>query len=229
MQLVFNLRLRFKANLNNFILGPNRGVVHGLQVVARGASDNYAFVWAEEGDGLTHLLQAICDDATQHGIENVYLPLKDVLHVDPSILAELDQISLVCFDDIELIAGQPEWEEALFDLFNRLQENGCRLIVGAHRAISLCHFQLKDLVSRLNSGLAYFLAPLSDQDKLICLQQNAVHRGFVLPKNVAQYFLTHYPRDMRTQLKLLEQLDTLSLQQHHKITLPFVKTHLQLP
>lgn len=229
MQLVFNLHLRFKANLNNFILGPNTAVVHGLQSVARGGSDHYAFVWADEGDGLTHLLQAICDDATQQGIENVYLPLKEILDLGPSLLAGLDDISLVCFDDIEAIAGQPDWEEALFDLFNRFQENSCSLIIGAHRTVSACHFELKDLVSRLGSGLAYCLSPLSDQDKLICLQQNATHRGFVLPQNVAQYFLTHYPRDMRTQLKLLEQLDRLSLQQHHKITLPFVKAHLQLP
>jgi len=228
MQLVFDLRLRFKANLDNFILGSNAAVVHGLQAVARAGGDDYAFVWAQEGDGLTHLLQAICDDATQQGIENVYLPLRDVLHLGPSILDGLDEISFVCFDDIETIADQPQWEEALFNLFNRLQEHKCRLIVGAHRAVSACHFQLKDLVSRLSSGLGYCLAPLSDQEKLICLQQNALHRGFVLPQNVAQYFLAHYPRDLRTQLKLLEQLDILSLQQQHKITLPFVKAHLQL-
>jgi DnaA family protein len=45
---------------------------------------------------------------------------------------------------------------------------------------------------------------------------------------VAKYLLMHYPRDLRTQLALLDRLDKLSLQEKHKITIPFIKSQLTM-
>jgi DnaA family protein len=68
--------------------------------------------------------------------------------------------------------------------------------------------------------------PLGDDDKIGLLQLTAKRRGFDLPSEVSKYLLVHYPRDMRTQFDLLEKLDALSLQEKHKITLPFVRQNL---
>ncbi len=227
MQLAFDLYVHSDASLDNFVLGSNALVVNALKDMASGLGDQYCFIWAEKGDGLSHLLQAISRYAEQQAVQSLYLPLKELINLGPEVLRGVDAVSLVCLDDIDSVAGDAAWEEALFYTFNRLRDHDSRLLVGAHHIVSACGFQLQDLVSRLSWGGAYHLSSLNDESKLNFLQCNAKRRGFKLPLEVARYLLTHYPRDMRTQLRLLGKLDALSLQEKHKITLPFVRAFLK--
>ncbi len=222
MQLVLDLKLKSDATFDNFMVGQNEIAVNVLKAFAEGRGDSYCFVWSHSGDGLSHLLQAVCHRAK----ENMYLPLAELKVFGPDFLEGIDSVPLVCIDDIHLIAGDPAWEEALFHVFNRIHERGHRLIFGAHHVAAECGFQLKDLLSRIASGASYPLLALCDEDKMLLLQQTAKRRGFNLPIEVARYFLAHYPRDMRTQLSILEKLDFVSLQEKHKVTLPFAKSIL---
>jgi len=156
----------------------------------------------------------------------MYLPMSELMVFGPDFFEGIDSVPLVCIDDIHLLAGNALWEEALFHVFNRLRERGHRLILGAHFPATDCGFQLKDLLSRMAWGSSYPLLALCDDDKIQLLQHTAKRRGFHLPLEVARYLLAHYPRDMRTQLSILEKLDLVSLQEQHKITLPFTKSIL---
>ncbi len=222
MQLVLDLKLKSDATFDNFMVGQNEIAVNVLKAFAVGEGDSYCFVWSHPGDGLSHLLQAVCHRAT----ENMYLPLAELKVFGPDFLEGIDSVPIVCIDDIHLIAGDAAWEEALFHLFNRTHERGHRLIFGAHHIAAECGFQLKDLLSRITWGASYPILALGDEDKLTLLQQTAKQRGFNLPIEVTRYLLAHYPRDMRTQLLILEKLDLASLQEKHKITLPFTKSIL---
>ncbi|MES2205031.1 MAG: DnaA regulatory inactivator Hda [Pseudomonadota bacterium] len=222
MQLLLDLKLKCDATFDNFMVGENEVVVNVLKAFAEEKGDPYCFVWSHPGDGLSHLLQAICHRAK----ENMYLPLAELKVFGPDFLEGIDSVPLVCIDDIHVVAGDAAWEEALFHTFNRIHERGHRLIFGAHHVAAECGFQLKDLLSRIASGASYSLLPLKDDDKMQLLQHTAKRRGFNLPIEVARYLLAHYPRDMRTQLSILEKLDFASLQEKHKVTLPFVKSAL---
>ena len=222
MQLVLDLKLKSDATFDNFIVGQNEVAVNVLKAFAEGKGDPYCFVWSHPGDGLSHLLQAVC----HRSIENMYLPLAELKIFGPEFLDGIDSVPIVCIDDIHLIAGDAAWEEALFHTFNRIHEQGHRLIFGAHHIAAECGFQLKDLLSRITWGASYPILALSDDDKMQLLQLTAKRRGFDLPVEVARYLLAHYPRDMRTQLAILEKLDIVSLQAKHRITLPFVKSKL---
>ena len=47
------------------------------------------------------------------------------------MLDGLENIDLVCLDDIQLIAGNKEWQQAVFDLYNRMvEQNKCLIITG---------------------------------------------------------------------------------------------------
>lgn len=224
MQLVLDLKLKSDATFDNFMVGQNEITVNVLKAFAEGRGDPYCFVWSQPGDGLSHLLQAVCHHAT----ENMYLPLAELKILGPAFLEGVDSVPLVCIDDIHCVAGDAAWEEALFHAFNRIHERGHRLIFGAHHIAVECGFQLKDLFSRIVSGASYSVLSLCDEDKMLLLQQTAKRRGFTLPIEVVRYLLAHYPRDMRTQLSILEKLDFVSLQEKHRLTLPFVKSKLIL-
>lgn len=226
MQLVLDLKLKSDATFDNFIVGKNEVTVNVLKAFASNQGDPYCFVWSQPGDGLSHLLQAACHRATQTSYEAMYLPLSELKVFGSDFLEGIDSVPIVCIDDIHLIADDTSWEEALFHTFNRIQEKGHRLVLGAHFPAADCGFKLKDLLSRITWGASYPILPLNDEDKIQLLQFTAKRRGFELPSEVARYLLAHYPRDTRTQLSILEKLDLASLQEKHKITLPFTKSIL---
>jgi DnaA family protein len=138
----------------------------------------------------------------------------------------LEALDLVCIDDVQLIAGHPQWEEALFDLFNRLRAAGGRLLISGDQPPSSLSLELPDLTSRLSWGLVLRLRDLTDSDKQALLMHNARQRGMELPADVARYLVNRRERDLRSLLATIERLDTLSLAAQRKLTIPFVRQHL---
>ncbi len=57
-----------------------------------------------------------------------YLALKRLPKDAIASLQGLEQLDLVCVDDIHVIAGDRAWEEALFHCFNRIREANGRLL-----------------------------------------------------------------------------------------------------
>jgi DnaA family protein len=49
-----------------------------------------------------------------------------------------------------------------------------------------------------------------------------------MPEEVANFLLTHVPRDMTNLISVLDALDALSLQEKRKLTIPFVKSALNI-
>jgi DnaA family protein len=84
--------------------------------------------------------------------------------------------------------------------------------------------QLPDLRSRLVWGPVFQLQVLPDAKKREALQLRAQLRGLELPENVADYLLSHYPRDLFGLFARLDQLDTAAMALQRKLTIPFIKT-----
>jgi DnaA family protein len=137
-------------------------------------------------------------------------------------------VALICLDDLHHIAGHLEWEEAIFHLYNRVDEaRGC-IIIGAKDLPKAIHIKLPDLVSRLSWAMIYKLHTLTDHDKLAVLTMRANRRGIHLSEEVAKYILTHCSRHMGALFNALDILDKASLAAQRRLTIPFVKEILQI-
>jgi DnaA family protein len=134
----------------------------------------------------------------------------------------------VCIDDVHLIAGRPQWEEAFFHVYNRIHDAGGSLIVTANVMPKLLGLALPDLVSRLSWGVVFQLQGLTDLEKLAVLMMRAERRGMTLSEEVGKFILNHCPRHMSTLFAALEALDKASLAAQRKLTIPFVKSVLQI-
>jgi DnaA family protein len=145
------------------------------------------------------------------------------LTLAPELLEGLEQQALIAIDDVQAIAGMPQWEEALFHLYNRVRDYGHRLVVSATVAPAGLTLTLPDLISRLGWGPVFQLATLSDADKRAALQMRARRRGLELGNEVAEYLLRRCPRDMDSLFSLLNQLDRASLVAQRRLTIPFVR------
>jgi DnaA family protein len=222
-QLPLPFLLREATTFDNFYPGKNSLLLHCLERMAKGEGEKILYLWGQAAVGRTHLLQACCQYAHKFGFSSVYLPLNQKEVLEPALLQDLEHRHLICIDDIQCIANDSLWEEALFHLYNRMQSSGnCLLIAGNAVPIEL-NLQLADLISRLNAGLLFHIQPLTDEEKLIVLQSRAKERGFDLPIEVGHFLLVRYSRELASLFQLLEQLDKASLAAQRKLTIPFLK------
>lgn len=218
-QLPLRLPLRDDAIFENFFEGKN------AQVIAQLKSDHEPFVYCygESGSGRTHLLQAIC-----HANNNIfYLPLVEHALFSPEIFESLETQACVCIDDVNAIAGNIVWEEALFHFYNRARDHHVRLIMSANLPPKKILFSLPDLQSRLSSGLILEIQNLNDDEKMYALQLRAHARGLLFSEDVAYYVIHHYSRNMTELMRLLSLCDEMSLITKRKITIPFIKKILE--
>jgi len=222
-QLTLSVSVRDDARFANYYAGPNAQVVHAIQDQWRLGGEAFIYLWGKEGVGASHLLQAACHYAEGLGHKAVYLPLDELVAYDPAVFEGLEMLSLVALDNLQAIAGKPEWEEALFHLFNRLRDGGSRMLVAADQGPRNNGIQLADLSSRLSWGIAYQIEPLEDEDKVQALMLRSKVRGLNMVEDVARYILSRGPRDMAELFDLLDKLDQASLSAQRKLTKPFVK------
>lgn len=222
-QLPLGLQFRPSASFSNFVTGPNREAVDAIESLARGRGESYLYLWGGPGLGKTHLLQACCREIYASGQPVAFIPLKQTPSLEPKVLEDLVGMSMVCLDDVEAVAGQASWENAMFILYNQLREREIRLLVTADRPLAQLPLGLPDLRSRLAWGPSYQLHPLDDEQLLEALTRLAEERGLDLSQEIARYLLRRYPRDMGFLQGLLEKLDRESLAAQRRLTIPFVR------
>ena len=181
------------------------------------------YLFGASGSGKSHLLYAACVQAQEQGLTSQLLALDDFRQYSPRLFDGLEQLDLVCLDNIQAIAGDSHWQVALFDLYNRMVEQGKRLLIVADEAPLQLGITLPDLVSRLQACTIFQLRLLSDDDKHKLLQQKARLRGIELPDEVARFLLNRQQREIRALVAILDKLDKASIVHQRKLTIPFVK------
>ena len=135
------------------------------------------------------------------------------------------KLEAAAVDDVARL-GEAE-QIALFDLCNRLRGSGGALVASGAEPPARLGLRA-DLRSRLASGIVLQLRALSDADKAAALHAHAAARGIALDGELIRYLLTHFDRDMGTQIAALDALDRYSLQRKRPITLPLLKEALGL-
>lgn len=228
-QLTLPLYLPDDENFASFYPGENQVLLAALQSALQQEQGSYIYFWSCAGGGRSHLLHACCAELSQRHHAVGYIPLDKRQQFSPEMLEGMEQLALVCIDNIECIAGDSVWEMAIFNLYNRIKENGLsHLFISGDsppRQLNLC---LPDLASRLDWGQIYKLQTLSDEDKLLALQHRAKLRGFELPEEVGRFLLKRLQRKTPTLFKILDKLDQESIKAKRKLTIPFVKQILAL-
>ena len=193
-----------------------------------GATFNYVYLCGFSDSGKSHLLYATCIRAQELGLSCFLLSCKDLAWLDPHVLDDLEKLDVICIDDIQQVAGDPVWEKALFNFFNRFNGDGKMLVVAGDLLPNMLNITLPDLESRLNWGTTFQIRSMSDDDKAEALVKRANMRGLELTDECARFLLTRLSRDMRALLDILDRLDHASMAAQRKLTIPFIKATLKL-
>lgn len=224
-QLSLAVHLRDDATLDNYLALPRvEPLLRALRQQLAPDGEPAIYLYGPPGSGKSHLLQASCHAA---GANAVYLPLAELRQFPAcEVLQGVENLQRVCLDDIHAILGDPAWEVALFDFYNRARQHGCRLVVAGDAAPRVLPVSLADLRSRLSWGIVYQLEAGNDADKVAILQFRAMRRGLALPAGVASYIVSRAPRALEQLLGVLDQLDQASLAEQRALSIPFVKQAL---
>ncbi|MHA7841571.1 MAG: DnaA regulatory inactivator Hda [Gammaproteobacteria bacterium] len=221
------IHIRDEATFANFFESSGQtGVLASLQQLSQGEGEPFVYLWGPPGSGKSHLLQAACHEVRQAKHSYMYLSLKKIARLSPDMMKDLTYLWLLCLDDVDelhSVAQRDAWEEALFHLYNGLQREGGRLLVAATVPPAEVPVNLPDLKSRWHTGLTIHVSALVDEEKKQALQQRAAQRGMELSQECVHYLLNHCSRSMVDLFDILDKLDTLSLQNHRKVTVPFIR------
>ena len=223
-QLVLNLGPRLDARLSDFA-GPHwAAIISAINDLLNGVSER-CFVYGEPDTGKTHLLAAACEAYSEQGYTTVLLSLRELLaSKSPDSLESLENYQLIALDDIEVIQQHDDWQEALFHLLNRAQENQTRILLAARASPTQLGLQLPDLVSRLSQAACFHIPNGEDEiDRHAVLLAALGRRNIHLEADVIRYLLIKGPRYTGLLLKHLSYLEEVALQQRKKLTLHFVK------
>lgn len=227
-QITLGFAVDSEARFENFLPGNNSDALYELQDFISSSDSGLIYLWGSDGCGCSHLLQAATHESRTFNRSAVYLLAEDLLDSPTSVLDNMQGLELVCIDNLHKIAGNPEWETALFHFYNRLMAQNAKLVVAAKSAPRSINIELSDLKTRLQSGLTLRLDPLGDYEKMEVLQFRAQLRGMELSEKIAHYILAHSSRDMSFLIELLSQLDIEGLRvKKKKLTIPLVKDVLE--
>lgn len=226
-QLVLGVKLRDDARFDNFHGDRNAAAATRLRETCEQPFPVPVVAVCGDADtGKSHLLQAVCHLAEQREQGAVCVSVEELLPFGPDALAGLENQSVICLDDLDLIAGLESWEEAVFHLYNRVNDRGSLMVVSLSEVPGELPFLLQDLVSRLRHGLTIQLGINRDDDRLRILMARAEQRGLVLGDDVAAFILRRAPRKLADLLAILDRLDENSLRAQRRLTIPFVKSVL---
>lgn len=225
MSVQFPLQFEFQSNLTfaSFFPGNNVEIVNQLMSMAGEGSEQQIYIWGEKGSGKSHLVQACCQQAKAEGKDPFFLTFVAHDRPSPKILEGLEDIELVCFDDLQNIAGDADWERALFVFYNSHRQNNHKLLVAADCPPKYLPCTLPDLKTRMAWGLTLKIQALQNEQIIEALSFKARHLGFDIPPKVGQFLVNHYVHDLPSLWRLVEKIDKATLAAQRKLTIPFLK------
>lgn len=216
-QLLLDILPKSAPTLDNFVVGSNLVAFNAVDTLKPGQA---IYLWGNPGCGRSHLLKA-----KTSAPNCIYLDKNSELMQFENILNDGLAINTIAVDDLNQLDDQQQ--AVLFTIFNVWRSNidtkNAFAIICAGDYAPLNMPLREDLRTRIGWDLVYRLDLLSDEQRALALQDKANDLGIELSKDVLNWVLTHYERDMRSLTALLKALDSYSLAQHRAITIPLLK------
>ena len=221
-QLPLRVRPNEAARFETFVPGPNREV---LQLLSGTSVPPVLWLWGRPGTGKSHLLRAACAAAGDRGGAATYIDLQSA--AAPGLLDGCEALDLVGLDGLDQVAGDADWNAAIFRLHTLLQDGSGRLLISSSAPPAALRFTLPDLRSRLLAAPVHELRVLDEEGQVQALEERAARRGLELSREAAAYLVHRLPRDMHSLCAVLDRLDEAALVAQRRLTVPFLRDVLE--
>lgn len=193
--------------------------------LAKGISNEYEgmVLWGEPGAGKSHLLCAAAHYLEQQGSAVMLLKPESIIS---HAAQDGEKVPVYLLDDLDMFIGHDRLERDFLTLLEAVKARNALLIMASRCAVKGLKISLADLFSRLQALDSFEVHALEETQKRELVRQRAHQKGFVLSDDVLNWLFTHMSRDLQVLLDLLEQIDSHSLSQHRRVTIPLIKAML---
>ncbi|SEL55082.1 DnaA regulatory inactivator Hda [Nitrosovibrio tenuis] len=220
-QLLLDIAPSPPPTLANFVPGRNIELLQTLSNVVAGLErERFIYLWGGAGCGRTHLLQAIAGICMRRKMNVAYFSCAP----ETEFIASSEP-HCVTVDDVDRLNAKAQI--SLFNLYNHIRDEGHALLLVSGPAAPAQLRLRDDLITRLGWGLVYQVHELSDEEKIKAMKCHALGRGLDLPQEVCDYLLRHGRRDLPSLMATLDALDSFSLANQRKVTIPLVRELFQ--
>lgn len=223
MQVPLQFEFQGAQTFASYFPGGNGEIIAQLMLLAGNGVEQQLFIWGDGGSGKTHLLQACCQRAKQQAKDPFFLQLNADRLPPADLLDGLEDVDLVCIDNVQAIAGHPDWEQTLFRFYNAHRQNNHKLLLSADCPPKYLPFSLADLKTRMSWGLTLKIQTLRDDQLMDALTHKARFLGFDISPAVGKFLLNHWVHDLPALWRLLATIDHATLAAQRKLTIPFLK------
>ena len=220
-QLGLPISLNSSMLLENFV--ANEELLRLINQLFLNQKSSELYIYGASGSGKTHVLQGAVLKSLADDKNALYIDCSDSL---PEHLVDfIDQISLISFDNVHLIAK--ENEEIFFDLFNRARQSKVNILVSGD-SLPVELRVMKDIKTRLSLTAVFKLEELNDELTVMVIDSQMIERNLKIDPKVYKYLFKNVSRDLKKLLSTLDDLDQASLQSKKPISIPFVREFLNL-
>jgi len=223
-QIALDIGVSVGPSLGNFHPGHNAAALAHLELwmAGRTRSPVPTFLWGDNGSGKTHLLRAVADHIRNQGARVGWM---DKTTVQPPEFNPEWEVLLL--DDVQFFSAVQQ--HMAFNWFVNAATPGAARQPWVLAAGSLPPQDLplrEDLRTRLGWGHVFHLQLLDDDQRREVLLRHAQALGMHLGKDLLDYLLSRFSRDLGHLIHLLEQLDNYALQTQRPLTIPLLRAML---
>jgi chromosomal replication initiation ATPase DnaA len=212
-QLIFEIPLRASYKAEDFIISDSNQEAFNYTTAWPNWIDFGLFIFGPKACGKTHLATIWAHKSGAKFIHAMDLPK-----------FEGNPLYLVVEDIQNLTA---EGCEKLFHLYNTLHQKKGNLMVTADRPLSELNLPLKDLESRLSRLVSIQINQPDEELMRLYIMKLFSDLQVIVSSNEVNYLAVHLNRDFIDVFKVVRLLNTKSIEQKRKITIPFIKSVLE--
>jgi chromosomal replication initiator protein len=204
-----NSSLNSKYTFENFVVGPSNRLAHAasLAVAERPAhAYNPLFLYGGVGLGKTHLLHAIGNLCTRHGLQVLYVSSEDFTndlinairgHTTPAFREKYRHIDVLLIDDIQFIAGKESTQEEFFHTFNTLHGQDKQIVISSDRPPKALMTLEERLRSRFEWGLTADIQPPDLETRQAILRFKEERIGANVPDGIIELIAKRVQSNIR--------------------------------
>jgi chromosomal replication initiator protein len=207
-----NFTINPRYTFDTFVVGASNRLAHAASLAV---ADNPAkaynplFLYGRVGLGKTHLLRAIGNAASQHGLQVLYVSSEeftnDLIHAirthsTQAFREKYRRTDVLLIDDIQFIAGKESTQEEFFHTFNTLHGQNKQIVITSDRSPKGLMTLEERLRSRFEWGLIADIQSPDYETRLAILRSNAERLG----KSVDPQVLETVAHRMQSNIRELE-------------------------
>ena len=237
-QLLLNFPSHPEYDFSNFVVSDGSRIA--FETAKEFSSGNQVpiqtlYLFGQKNLGKTHLLLSIGNLTAKNGLRAVYIQGNDFANKmgqSQEVQRTLDQLLDVDFflmDNVEDIAKSPTAQEKLYHIYNQITEKGGKLAFTANLPPDKNSAMESYLTSRFQWGMVAEIKPIDDTTTAKIFMKLAKDINLTMPESIVHFLMSRIPRDFISIQNAVATINQESFLKKKKVTLPLVKTALDLP